>query len=215
MNIDSFEIEDVPSAVMLSGGLTSAFMLSFLKEKKLESPVKFFFIIFDSKQVLKEQKSVERLAEYYDISLKILDIRNLYDNMNISYLNFQQFNDYYIPFLNSVMISVVAAHAYYIGYRNIMFGMTSSSSFRYPDCSLEFLKAQSKAIFYGSVNSLKLVMPFLNLSKLEIARMAKKSGIHIPVELTWSCFFNNEKPCGKCFGCVGRKRSLEMLGIGE
>ena len=113
------------------------------------------------------------------------------------------------------MVSVVAAHAYYMDYRNVVFGMTSSSSFRYPDCSLEFLKAQSKAVFYGSVSNLKLVMPFLNLSKLEIVGMAKKSGIHIPVELTWSCFFNNEKPCGRCFGCVERERSLEILESSE
>ncbi len=212
----SFEIEDVPSVVMLSGGLTSAVLLSFLREKELKSPLKAFFVVFNPKQVLKEQKCVEQLARYYNFHLKILDISSLYDGMTIlPSLGSQKFNDYYIPFLNSVMISVVAAHVYYIGYKNIIFGTTSSASFHYPDCSLEFLKAQAKAIFYGSVNNLKLVTPFLNLSKLEIMRMAKESNMHIPVELTWSCFVNYDKSCGKCFGCIERKRSLEILGSGE
>ena len=212
----SFEIEDVPSVVMLSGGLTSAVLLSFLREKELKSSLKAFFVTFNPKQVLKEQKCVEQLAKYYNVHSKILDVSSLYDGMTVpSSLDFQKFNDYYIPFLNSVMISVVAAHVYYIGYKNIIFGTTSSASFHYPDCSLEFLKAQSKAIFYGSVSNLKLLTPFLNSSKLEIMRMAKKSNIHIPVELTWSCFVSYKKPCGKCFGCLERKLSLEILGSGE
>ena len=148
--VRNFEFEDVPSAVMLSGGLTSAVLLSFLREKELKSSLKAFFVIFNPRQVLKEQKCVEQLAKYYNVHLKILDISSLYDGMTVpSSLDFQKFNDYYMPFLNSVMISVVAAHVYYIGYKNIIFGTTSSASFHYPDCSLEFLKAQSKAIFYG------------------------------------------------------------------
>ena len=216
MNMDSFEFEDVPSAVMLSGGLTSAVLLSFLRRGKLKTSLKAFYIIFNPKQVLKEQKCVEQLAKYYNVNLKILDVSSLYNGMTIpSSVGFQKFNDYYIPFLNSVMISVVAAHVYYIGYKNIIFGTTSSASFHYPDCSLEFLKAQAKAILYGSVNNLKLLMPFLNLPKLEIMRMAKESNMHIPVELTWSCFVSYKKPCGKCFGCLERKLSLEILGSGE
>lgn len=214
--MDSFEFEDAPSAVMLGGGLTSAVLLSFLREKKLKSPLKSFFIVFNSKQVLKEQKCVEQLARYYNFHLKILDISSLYDGMTVlPSLGSQKFNDCYIPFLNSVMISAVAAHVYYIGYKNIIFGTTSSASFHYPDCSLEFLKAQSKAIFYGSVSNLKLLTPFLNSSKLEIMRMAKELNMHIPVELTWSCFVSYKKPCGKCFGCLERKLSLEILGSGE
>ncbi|GAF86914.1 unnamed protein product, partial [marine sediment metagenome] len=30
---------------------------------------------------------------------------------------------------------------------------------------------------------------------------------------TWSCFLENEKQCGRCFGCVQRKEVFKQAGI--
>ena len=42
-----------------------------------------------------------------------------------------------------------------------------------------------------------------------IAQIAHR--INSPIELTWTCYVGEDKPCGKCGACVERKEALENL----
>ena len=201
------KIKNIPSLLMLSGGVDSAVLLACLKNVKAK-----FCAVFLNYQGDKncEQKSAERLANYYDVDLKIVNLNKIYENMSVKYpAKFEKLNDFYIPYRNGVFVSIAAAYAYYYGYGNVIWGLASSSSAYYSDCSVNFFKSQSRAIYYGTNSNVELVAPFLRISKLEILRLGEK--LNIPVELTWSCAINGEVPCGRCFGCFERQSNLKSI----
>jgi len=83
----------------------------------------------------------------------------------------------------------------------------------YPDCSPEFNKAISDAVFLGSGGELKIEAPFVNLNKADIVR--KGLELNVPYELTWSCYQGGDKPCGKCGTCIDRIRAFKLNGIDD
>jgi len=37
--------------------------------------------------------------------------------------------------------------------------------------------------------------------------------LRVPLELTWSCYYDREKPCGECESCVERAEAFEDAGL--
>jgi 7-cyano-7-deazaguanine synthase len=85
----------------------------------------------------------------------------------------------------------------------------------YPDCRPVFWHELTKAILVGNEGFLHenwhLNLPFLNMSKTEIAEVAKS--LQVPVENTWSCYEGNDVHCGRCGTCVERLEALHNAGI--
>ena len=81
----------------------------------------------------------------------------------------------------------------------------------YPDCSEAFNNAINTAIYLGSGNQLKVIAPFVGLTKADVV----KEGLRLkaPYELTWSCYEGKEKPCGVCGTCRDRLRAFEANGV--
>lgn len=206
-NFTSEEIVNKSNLLMLSGGVGSAVLLAYLKNMEMKLQAVFF--IYQGRES-EEQKSAEKLANYYGVDLTAVDLSRIYSNMPTDYpLEFRRMNDFYIPYRNGVFVSVAAAHAYFLGYRNLLWGLTSSSAAYYSDCSIHFFQSQSKAVYYGTNARVKLMAPFLGFSKLKITRLGKE--LDVPMELTWSCANNGKTPCGKCFGCIERENNLKLI----
>ena len=81
----------------------------------------------------------------------------------------------------------------------------------YPDCRPEFIKAIDEAAEAGTFVDVRVVAPYTNITKGEIAAIGKKLGIDYAE--TWSCYKGGEKHCGKCGTCVERKEALAAAGI--
>ena len=58
---------------------------------------------------------------------------------------------------------------------------------------------------------IKIVTPIIDLSKSEIVQ--KGVGLKAPLELTWSCYQNEDEACGVCDSCALRLRGFQMAGI--
>lgn len=116
-----------------------------------------------------------------------------------------------VPFRNGIMLSIAIgiAESNYLPF--VMMANHSGDHTIYPDCRPEFVESMSKAAETGTFVGVKLLVPYTNLSKADIARHGKTLGIDYAE--TWSCYKGGEKHCGKCGTCRERQEALKEAGI--
>ena len=116
-----------------------------------------------------------------------------------------------VPFRNGIMLSIAIgiAESHHLPY--VMMANHSGDHTIYPDCRPEFVNAMSKAAETGTFVGVKLLTPYTNISKADIARHGKKLGIDYSE--TWSCYKGGDKHCGKCGTCRERREALREAGI--
>jgi 7-cyano-7-deazaguanine synthase len=216
--------------VLLSGGVDSTTALA-LAIKRYGAENVVALIIFYGQKHKKEIIAAERIAEYYRVSCRKIDISAIFtgvacpllegDSGNIpreSYSEQLKKTDgapvaTYVPFRNGLFISVAAAAAIAEGCEAVIYGAHADDSAgnAYPDTSPAFNKAMGEAVFIGSGNALRLESPFENLSKAGVVKIGKELGV--PYEMTWSCYEGGDSPCGVCGTCIDRKAAFEANGI--
>lgn len=118
----------------------------------------------------------------------------------------------YVPFRNGIFLSIAASIAEKEGARAIYIGVVEEDSSGYPDCRASYIEDMQRAINSGTKaeTNIAIEMPLVKLSKMEIVKEALK--LQVPLELTWSCYQNEEKACGVCDSCRLRLRGFEMCG---
>jgi len=119
----------------------------------------------------------------------------------------------YVPFRNGIFLSMAAAIAEKEGAQVISIGVVEEDSSGYPDCREEYIKAMQKAINLGTKDetNIEIKMPLVHLKKSQIVQEALK--LNVPLELTWSCYKNEEKACGVCDSCRLRLNGFETAGV--
>jgi len=116
-----------------------------------------------------------------------------------------------VPFRNGIMLSIAVGIAESNGLKYVMMANHSGDHTIYPDCTPQFVDAFDEAAQAGTFVGIKLLSPFVNWTKGDIARRGKELGIDYAE--TWSCYKGGEQHCGKCGTCVERKEALAEAGI--
>ena len=119
----------------------------------------------------------------------------------------------YVPFRNGIFLSMAAAIAEKEGAEVIAIGVVEEDSSGYPDCREEYIAAMQKAINLGTKDEtdIEIKMPLVHLKKSEIVKEAL--ALDVPLELTWSCYKNEEKACGVCDSCRLRLNGFKTAGV--
>lgn len=112
-----------------------------------------------------------------------------------------------VPFRNGIMLSVAAGLAESYGLDTILMANHSGDHAIYPDCRPSFVEAMDRAVQEGTYEGIRLVSPYCNLSKRDIALRGKALGVDFG--RTYSCYKGGEKHCGKCGTCTERREALE------
>ncbi len=112
-----------------------------------------------------------------------------------------------VPFRNGIMLAVAAGLAESYGLDTVLLANHSGDHAIYPDCRPDFIEAFSAAVKAGTYEGIKVVSPYCNITKRDIALRGKAIGLDY--SLTYSCYKGGEKHCGKCGTCVERKEALE------
>ena len=214
--------------VLFSGGLDSTTGLAMAIDKYGKDNVIALSITYGQKHI-KEIEASNKIASYYNIEHIYLDLSKIFEFSNCSLLEKNNIEipkgEYatqletadtlstYVPFRNGLFLSSAAAIALSKGCDVIYYGAHADDAAlnAYPDCSVEFTDAINKAIYVGSGNKVKVVGPFVNMTKADIVK--KGTLLNVPYELTWSCYEGNEKACGKCGTCLDRKKAFELNGL--
>lgn len=118
----------------------------------------------------------------------------------------------YVPFRNTHLISMAVSWAEVIGATAIFIGATEVDSSGYPDCRQEYFDAFNRLIELGTKpeTSIRLVTPIINFSKADVVREGIR--LEAPLHLTWSCYKNSQKACGRCDSCLLRLKGFDEAG---
>jgi 7-cyano-7-deazaguanine synthase len=121
----------------------------------------------------------------------------------------------YVPGRNTVFIAIALSLAEAKNAEAIYLGINAVDYSGYPDCRPEYLQAYQKLANLSSKVGIegkapKLVAPLVLDSKVDIVRRA--IALKVPIELTWSCYRGEEKPCGLCDSCRIRNAALIEAG---
>lgn len=118
-----------------------------------------------------------------------------------------------VPFRNGVMLAVAAGIAESNGLDRVLIANHSGDHTIYPDCRPEFIATMDAAVAAGTFANVRVVAPYTNISKADIARRGAALGIDYAE--TWSCYKGGDVHCGTCGTCVERKEALREAGIAD
>ena len=116
-----------------------------------------------------------------------------------------------VPFRNGMMLAVAAGIAESNGLTKVLIANHGGDHTIYPDCRPEFIAAMDAAVEAGTFARVRVVAPYTNISKADIARRGRALGIDYAE--TWSCYKGGHVHCGTCGTCVERKEALREAGI--
>ncbi len=210
------------AVVILSGGMDST-TAAFIAKKEGYEIIPLHFN-YGQRTEAKELESFNKICDYLGIENRyIIDIP-FFKQIGASALvdeNIEVPTDgikpgvpiTYVPFRNGIFLSIAAAIAEKEGASAIYIGVVEEDSSGYPDCREEFIKYMQKAINAGTKpeTNIEIKTPLIHLKKEDIVKKAIEVGV--PLELTWSCYKNEDEACGVCDSCRLRLKGFEKAGV--
>lgn len=116
-----------------------------------------------------------------------------------------------VPFRNAIMLSIAAGFAESRGAEGLVIAAHGGDHAIYPDCREEFMRAMDEAMRLGTYAHVRLVRPFIALSKAQIAKEGARLGVDFG--RTWSCYKGGALHCGRCGTCVERREAFIDAGL--
>lgn len=208
--------------VAVSGGLDSCVTAAIARE---DYDLSFVHVNYGQRTEKRELKSFYDIADFYGVkNTLVVDFTHLSKiggssltdkNIKVSEadLSSNEIPSSYVPFRNANILSVCVSWAEVIGAEAIFVGAVYEDSSGYPDCRPQFFNAFEKMIDLGTKPETKIVIatPIIHFSKEDIV----KKGVELkaPLDLTWSCYQNEDEACGVCDSCALRLRGFQKAGI--
>jgi 7-cyano-7-deazaguanine synthase len=119
----------------------------------------------------------------------------------------------YVPFRNTNLVAAAVAWAEVLGAAAVFIGANVLDNPGYPDCRPEYFAAFNRLIELGTrpETHIRIHTPLINLDKAGIIRLGLE--LKAPLQLTWSCYKNEESACGKCSSCRLRLKGFAAAGL--
>ncbi len=207
--------------VILSGGMDSATLLYHLADAGHE--IKTLSINYGQRHV-RELESAAALSTRLVVEHQIADLRSINPLLgtgnSLSGTDIEVPEGHYeeenmkltvVPNRNMIMLSVAVGWAVSLKFDAVAYGAHSGDHAIYPDCREEFANALDKAVNLCDWHAMRLMRPFVDMDKGDIAKRGYELGV--PFELTWTCYKGLEKHCGKCGACQERLEAFAKHGI--
>jgi 7-cyano-7-deazaguanine synthase len=201
--------------ILLSGGIDSTTALYWAKKEG------YHLIVLSINYHLrpkKEKEVVLKLATNLGIQLIEVPIGFLKEAVDLRTEGFPIPSvvgspEGFIPTRNLVFYSIAAYYAEVYGCNFIIGGHILTDTEQFPDANINYFKSLEQLINRGKHkldgSKIEILIPLIKLSKLEVVKLAKN--LNVPLELTWSCNDDGEKPCDKCSSCIKRNKAFNKL----
>jgi len=209
------------AVVLVSGGMDSC-LTAAIADQTCE--LAFLHLNYGQRTEQREKRAFQDLADFYQVSRRlIIDMQHFkviggssltdksiaVENAN---LNNEVIPSSYVPFRNANILAIGTSWAEVIHAGKIFIGAVEEDSSGYPDCREAFFKAFNRVINEGTrpETKIEIITPLINLSKKEI--VVRALALQAPLQLTCSCYKNEDTACGMCDSCALRLRGFELAG---
>lgn len=220
------------AVVLVSGGMDSCVTAAMAaRECKLaqgeiaQSEIAMLHISYGQRTERRERRAFDEIADFYGVTKRLttsiahlaqIGGSSLTDQkIEVSRANLeaQEIPTSYVPFRNAHLLAIATSWAEVIGARRIYIGAVAEDSSGYPDCRPEFYEAFNRVIEIGTKpeTKIEIVTPVIHLRKSEIVKRGMELGA--PLDLSWSCYQNEEVACGVCDSCALRLRGFREAGV--
>ena len=199
--------------ILVSGGLDSTtLMYLFVKQRVEFIPL---FINYGQHCANHELDTLRQvIPDQYVDKIEVIDVSSIYKYSQSRFIKPADLwhekvsaDDLYIPYRNVLLLTIAASFAQTLGLNNVYSAFINSNHAKEIDCSSDFFnKLEGLLSEYGSV---KIEMPFRNMTKYEVAKLGIAIGA--PIGQTFSCQASPEIPCGACPNCVDRLNALKQI----
>lgn len=210
------------AVVAVSGGLDSCITTAIANQ---DFDLALVHINYGQKTESKELESFHKIAEYYNVEKKlVIDFTHFQKiggssltdkSMKVSKADLKntEVPTSYVPFRNANILAACVSWAEIINASAIFIGAVHEDSTGYPDCRPDFFKSFEETVRLGTKPETDIIIqtPIINLSKKEIIKLGRE--LNAPLELTWSCYSNEDEACGVCDSCALRLRGFQSLGM--
>ncbi len=217
------ENRNIKKAVcVMSGGMDSTLSAYMMQEQGYEIIAVHFN--YDQRTQTKELECFENICKSLHVKQKyVLDL-DFFKQLGASALTDKSIEVptegieegvpvTYVPFRNGIFLSMAAAVAEKEGAQVISIGVVEEDSSGYPDCRENYIEAMQNAINLGTKDetNIEIKMPLVHLKKSQIVQEALH--LKVPLELTWSCYKNENEACGVCDSCRLRLNGFALAGV--
>lgn len=215
--------------VLVSGGMDSCVTTAIANE---EYRLAFLHVNYGQRTEAREQRAFTEIADHYKAEkrlvvsiehLKIIGGSALTDHSipvpevvsRPSSFVPPDIPSTYVPFRNAHLLSIATSWAEVIGASRIFIGAVEEDSSGYPDCREVFYEAFNKVIETGTKpeTRIKIITPLIHLKKSEIVKKGRE--LAAPFHLTWSCYQNSDRACGRCESCLLRLKGFQGAGMDD
>lgn len=118
----------------------------------------------------------------------------------------------YVPFRNAHFLSAAVSWAEVLGATRVYIGAVEQDGSGYPDCRPAYYEAFQQLVRTGTRDgNIDIQTPLIALSKAQIVRLGLECDA--PLDLTWSCYKEEQEACGVCESCVLRLRAFRAAGV--
>jgi len=119
----------------------------------------------------------------------------------------------YVPFRNSLLLAAAVAWAEVLGAVAVFIGANVLDNPGYPDCRPDYFEAFNRLIELGTrpETTIRIHTPLIHLDKAGIIRLGLE--LRAPLELTWSCYHQDTRACGRCSSCRLRLKGFAAAGV--
>jgi 7-cyano-7-deazaguanine synthase len=218
------------AVVLLSGGMDSCVCTAIARERHGASNVALLHAGYGQRTQERERRAFEGIADFYEVRERLVVQLGHFRAIGGSALTDMKIsvpeNELgtpgprggtipvtYVPFRNAHFLSVAVSWAEAIGAGAIYIGAVAEDSSGYPDCRPEYYRVFQELIRVGTrpETQIEIVTPVITLKKSEIIRRGIELGA--PLQLTWSCYQNEDAACGACDSCLLRLRAFAEAGV--
>ena len=207
---------------LVSGGMDSCVTAAIAQKENDE--IALLHVSYRQRTEKRERKAFGDISDFYKVEKRLaVSIEYLAkiggssltdENIEVSEadLESKEIPTSYVPFRNANMLAIATSWAEVLRANSIYIGAVAEDSSGYPDCRPEFYAAFEKTIEVGTKHdtNIKIKTPIIHLSKAEIVK--KGFELNAPLNLSWSCYRNEDLACGTCDSCALRLRGFANAG---